>query len=128
MGSDMGHIYIYMLSVYILTYAQPSPPLLTLGARHSHGCGRLYACSPPGDTVSTIYILFTYVINTVTTTTTTCVSSRDVLFFVVFSVSFRYLFLLVFFHISWLDQFIRGGVIQIYRISRSIYSGFLKIW
>jgi hypothetical protein len=29
MGSDMGHIYIYMLSVYILTYAPPSPPLPT---------------------------------------------------------------------------------------------------
>ena len=41
---------VYILYISILTHAPPSPPFLTFGARHSHGCGRLYACSPPGGT------------------------------------------------------------------------------
>jgi hypothetical protein len=51
-GTDAGNLcsilYIHILRIHILTRAPPSPPLLTLGARHSQGCGR--CCSPPGGT------------------------------------------------------------------------------
>ena len=58
----------------ILAHTQPHTHTYThiyahkrTGARHSHGCGRLYACSPTGGTqASTKYITFAYVINTAT--------------------------------------------------------------
>ena len=52
MGTELGNLCsllcIFILHVSILTHALPSSPLLTFGARHSHCCGRLYACSRPG--------------------------------------------------------------------------------
>jgi len=38
--------------------------LLTFGARHIHGCGRLYACSPPGGTQCPPFTVLVLVINT----------------------------------------------------------------
>jgi hypothetical protein len=55
---------IFILYVSILTHAPPSPPFLTFGARHSHGCGRLYACSPPGGTQCPPFTVHVLVINT----------------------------------------------------------------
>ena len=64
----MGHICfmlcIFILYISILTHAPPSPPFLTFGARHSHGCGRLYACSPPGGTQCPPFTVLVLVINT----------------------------------------------------------------
>ena len=64
----MGHICfmlcVYILYISILTHAPPSPPFLTFGARHSHGCGRLYACSPPGGTQCPPFTVLVLVINT----------------------------------------------------------------
>jgi len=74
MGTELGNLCsllcIFILHVSILTHASPSPPLLTFGARHSHGCGRLYACSPPGGTQCPPFAVHVTVINTTTTTTT----------------------------------------------------------
>jgi hypothetical protein len=73
MGTELGNLCcllcIFILHVSILTHAPPSPPLLTFGARHSHGCGRLYACSPPGGTQCPPFAVHVTVINTTTTTT-----------------------------------------------------------
>jgi len=73
MGTELGNLcsllFIFVLHVSILTHAPPSPPLLTFGARHSHGCGRLYACSPPGGTQCPPFAVHVTVINTTTTTT-----------------------------------------------------------
>ena len=55
---------IFILYISILTHAPPSPPFLTFGARHSHGCGRLYACSPPGGTQCPPFTVLVLVINT----------------------------------------------------------------
>jgi hypothetical protein len=55
---------IFILYISILTHAPPSPPFLTFGARHSHGCGRLYACSPPGGTQCPPFAVLVLVINT----------------------------------------------------------------
>ena len=55
---------IFILYISILTHASPSPPFLTFGARHSHGCGRLYACSPPGSTQCPPFTVLVLVINT----------------------------------------------------------------
>ena len=56
-GTDAGNkcsmLCIYILRLHILSRAPPSPPLPTFGARHSYGCGRLYAGSPPGGTQCT---------------------------------------------------------------------------
>ena len=64
----MGHICfmlcIFILYISILTHAPPSPPFLTFGARHSHGCGRLYACSPPGGTQCPPFTVLVLVMNT----------------------------------------------------------------
>ena len=72
MGTELGNLcsllFIFVLHVSILTHAPPSPPLLTFGARHSHGCGRLYACSPPGGTQCPPFAVHVTVINTTTTT------------------------------------------------------------
>jgi hypothetical protein len=68
----MSHNYTFTpITLHILTHAPPSPPLLTFGARHSHGCGRLYACSPPGGTQCPPFAVHVTVINTTTSTTTT---------------------------------------------------------
>ena len=76
MGTELGNLCsllcIFILHVSILTHESPSPPLLTLGARHSHGCGRLYACSPPGGTKCPPFAVHVTVINTTTTTTSPC--------------------------------------------------------
>ena len=76
MGTELENLCsllcIFILHVSILTHASPSPPLLTFGARHSHGCGRLYACSPPGGTQCPPFAVHVTVINTTTTTTTQC--------------------------------------------------------
>ena len=73
MGTELENLCsllcIFILHVSILTHASPSPPLLTFGARHSHGCGRLYACSPPGGTQCPPFAVHVTVINTTTTTT-----------------------------------------------------------
>ena len=72
MGTELENLCsllcIFILHVSILTHASPSPPLLTFGARHSHGCGRLYACSPPGGTQCPPFAVHVTVINTTTTT------------------------------------------------------------
>jgi hypothetical protein len=72
MGTELGNLCsllcIFILHVSILTHVSPSPPLLTFGARHSHGCGRLYACSPPGGTQCPPFAVHVTVINTTTTT------------------------------------------------------------
>jgi hypothetical protein len=72
MGTELGNLCsllcIFILHVSILTHATPSPPLLTFGARHSHGCGRLYACSPTGGTQCPPFAVHVTVINTTTTT------------------------------------------------------------
>jgi hypothetical protein len=60
--------YVSLYYVSILTHTPPSPPFLTFGARHSHGCGRLYACSPPGGTQCQPFTVHVLVINTTTTT------------------------------------------------------------
>ena len=58
MGTELENLCsllcIFILHVSILTHASPSPPLLTFGTRHSHGCARIYACIRPGNPVSTI--------------------------------------------------------------------------
>jgi hypothetical protein len=68
MGSELGYLCfmlcIFILCVSILTHVQPSPPFLTFGARHSHCCGRLYACSPPGGTQCPPFTVHALVINT----------------------------------------------------------------
>jgi hypothetical protein len=68
MGSELGHLCfmlcIFILYVSILTHAPSSPPFLTFGARHSHGCGRLYACSPPGGTQCPPFTVRVLVLNT----------------------------------------------------------------
>ena len=68
MGTELENLCsllcIFILHVSILTHASPSPPLLTFGARHSHGCGRLYACSPPGGTQCPPFTVLVLVINT----------------------------------------------------------------
>jgi hypothetical protein len=78
MGTELGNLCcllcIFILHVSILTHAPPSPPLLTFGARHSHGCGRLYACIPPGGTQCPPFAVHVTVINTTTTTTTETIS------------------------------------------------------
>ena len=75
MGTELENLCsllcIFILHVSILTHASPSPPLLTFGARHSHGCGRLYACSPPGGTQCPPFAVHVTVINTTTATTDT---------------------------------------------------------
>ena len=82
MGTDLENLCsllcIFILHVSILTHASPSPPLLTFGARHSHGCGRLYACSPPGGTQCPPFAVHVTVINTTTTTTTTTPRTKAV--------------------------------------------------
>ena len=79
MGTELENLCsllcIFILHVSILTHASPSPPLLTFGARHSHGCGRLYACSPPGGTQCPPFAVHVTVINTTTTFNLVSVSS-----------------------------------------------------
>ena len=52
----------------LLPCVSPRPatldPCVTFGARHSHGCGRLYACSPPGGTQCPPFTVLVLVINT----------------------------------------------------------------
>jgi hypothetical protein len=73
MGTELGNLCsllcIFVLHVSILTHAPPSPPLLTFGTRHNHGCGRVYTCSPPGGTQCPPFAAHVTVINTTTTTT-----------------------------------------------------------
>ena len=80
MGTELENLCsllcIFILHVSILTHASPSPPLLTFGARHSHGCGRLYACSPPGGTQCPPFTVHVFVINTTTTTNESSARTR----------------------------------------------------